>query len=73
MEFKYENIREILESDTMTVDQKIDELFRIDTYMYTDLGKESTDAERLKVTNKSKKIYKAIQKLDPIMGKELND
>lgn len=73
MEFKYENIREILESDTMTVDQKIDELFRIDTYMYTDLGKESTDAERLRVTNKSKKIYKAIQKLDPVMGKELND
>lgn len=73
MEFKYENIREILESNTMTVDQKIDELFRIDTYMYTNLGKESSAAERLKVTNKSKKIYKAIQKLDPIMGKELND
>ncbi len=73
MEFKYENIREILDSTEMTVEQKIDELFRIDTYMYTNLGKESSAAERLDVTNKSKKIYKAIRKLDPIMGKELND
>jgi hypothetical protein len=73
MEFKYKDVREILESTTKTNEQKIDDLFRIDTYMYTNLGKESTDEERLKVTKRSKRIYKAIQKLDPIMGKELND
>ena len=51
--------------------KKISELFRIDSYMYTNLGTDSTKTERDAVKRKSKYIYRAIAKIDPKIGKEM--
>lgn len=71
MEYKYEDVDKVLDFSTWTNEKKIDELFRIDSYMYTNLGIDSTKKEREDVKRKSRYIYKAIQKIDPKMGKEL--
>lgn len=71
MEYKYEDVEKVLNFSTWSDDKKIDELFRIDSYMYTNLGTDSTKKEREDVKKKSRYIYKAIQKIDPKMGKEL--
>jgi len=71
MEYKYEDVDKVVDFSTWTNEKKIDELFRIDSYMYTNLGTDSTKKEREDVKRKSKYIYRAIQKIDPKMGKEL--
>jgi len=71
MEYRYDDIDRIVNFSTWSDKKKIDELFRIDTYMYTDLGKDSSNKDREEVRKKSRYIYKAIQKIDPVMGKEL--
>ena len=64
MEYNYEDITKVLEFKTWTDKRKIDELFRIDCEMYTNLGTDSTKTEREKVKAKSKAIYKSISKID---------
>lgn len=71
MEYKYDDIDRIVNFSTWSDKKKIDELFRIDTYMYADLGKDSSNKDREEVRKKSRYIYRAIQKIDPVMGKEL--
>lgn len=71
MEREYRSIREVLGSENLTSEQKIDELFRMDSYMYTNLGKDSSDEERKVVSDRSKRIYRAIEKIDPKTGKDL--
>jgi hypothetical protein len=71
MEYRYDDIDRIVNFSTWSDKKKIDELFRIDTYMYTDLGKDSSSKDREEVIKKSRYIYRAIQKIDPVMGKEL--
>ncbi len=63
MEYKYEDVDKVLDFSTWTNEKKIDELFRIDSYMYTNLGIDSTKKEREDVKRKSRYIYKAIQKI----------
>jgi len=71
MEYKYEDVDKIVEFKSWNDEKKISELFRIDSYMYTNLGTESTKSEREAVKRKSKYIYRAISKIDPRIGKEM--
>lgn len=71
MEYEYEDIDKVLNFSTWNNNKKINELLRIDSYMYTELGLDSTEAERNRVERKSKRIYKEISKLDAIMGSML--
>tara|TARA_R100001198_G_C5241377_1_gene218801 strand:- start:3053 stop:3283 length:231 start_codon:yes stop_codon:yes gene_type:complete len=71
MEYKYSDIEKVLEFKTWSNKRKIDELFRIDCEMYTNLGTDSTKTEREKVKAKSKAIYKTVAKIDASVGKHL--
>tara|TARA_R100000541_G_scaffold15843_5_gene25321 strand:- start:4623 stop:4853 length:231 start_codon:yes stop_codon:yes gene_type:complete len=71
MEYKYNDIEKVLEFKTWTDRKKIDELFRIDCEMYTNLGTDSTKTERDEVKRKSKAIYKTVAKINPSTGKHL--
>jgi hypothetical protein len=64
-------IEEVLSNDSWDERQKKDELYRIDCKMYTNLGTDSTKAERNEVKKKSRLIYKAIQKINPHEGTQL--
>ena len=71
MEYSYDDIEKVLNFKTWNSKKKIDELFRIDSYMYTTLGVDSSDKERARVERKSKAIYREISKLDSYIGSEL--
>jgi hypothetical protein len=71
MEYSYEDVDKIVEFKSWKDEKKISELFRIDSYMYTNLGTDSTKSEREAVKRKSKYIYRAIAKIDPKIGKEM--
>jgi len=71
MEYNYEDVDKIVEFKSWKDKKKISELFRIDSYMYTNLGTDSTKSEREAVKRKSKYIYRAIAKIDPKIGKEM--
>lgn len=71
MSYGYEDIDRIIGFTTWSTRKKIDELFRIDTYMYTNLGIDSTKKEKEETRKKSKAIYRAISKINPKVGKEL--
>lgn len=64
-------IEEVLSNDSWDERQKKDELYRIDCKMYTNLGTDSTKAERNEVKKKSRMIYKAIQKINHHEGTQL--
>lgn len=63
-----ERIRKIQGYKTWSVTRKVDELLREDAYMYTNLGIDSTAAEKKKVKDMSRKIYKAISLISPLDG-----
>ncbi len=71
MEYKYEDVEKVLNFSSWNDKKKIDELFRIDCYMYTNLGIDSTEKERKDVERKSMYIYRAIKKIDPQLGDKL--
>jgi len=71
MEYTYEDVEKVLNFSTWSDKKKIDELFRIDCYMYTNLGIDSTQKERDEVEKKSRYIYRAIKKIDPQLGDKL--
>ena len=71
MEDNDEDIDKIIGFSSWSDKKKINELFRIDSYMYTALGSDSTEKERASVERKSKRIYKEISKIDPMIGSEL--
>jgi len=47
---------------------RIDKLLKMDAIQYCNLGKNSTKAEKLQVKKRSKNIYKAIAKIDLVLG-----
>lgn len=71
MEYNYDDIEKIIGFTSWSDSKKISELFRIDSFMYTNLGSDSTEKERASVERKSKRIYKEISKIDPMIGSEL--
>jgi len=66
-----EEILRIAEDYQKTVVQRINELLEIDATMYTNLGSDSTKAEKQEVKKNSRIIYKAIKDLDIATGKLL--
>ena len=65
------HIDKVLSYKTWSDRKKKDELYRVDCKMYTNLGTDSTKAERAEVKRKSRLIYKAIQKIDQHEGTQL--
>lgn len=63
-----DKIRKIQNYKTWSVKRKVDELLREDAYMYTNLGIDSSIAEKKKVKAISRKIYKAISIISPLDG-----
>ncbi|MEJ6767441.1 MAG: hypothetical protein QNK97_04465 [Gammaproteobacteria bacterium] len=71
MEYNYEDVEKVINFSSWSDRKKIEELFRIDSYMYTNLGTDSLKKERDEVRKKSRYIYRAIAKIDPKTGKGL--
>ena len=71
MSYSYSDIEKIMRYKTWSEKMKIDALLRIDADLYANLGITSTKTEKNKVKIKSKKIYRAIEKIDPKDGKLL--
>jgi len=71
MDLIKELARSVVERDYWTNKQKIDELLRMDCKMYTNLGTDSTQEERIQTRNMSKVLYEAIKQIDSNIGDEL--
>ena len=66
--YSFKDVKNILEHTTWPDKKKVDTLLQMDCSMYTNLGTDSLRSEKEEVTNKSRKIYEAIQKVDHAMG-----
>ncbi len=67
-----EQILKIAEDYQKTVQQRLDELLEADSDMYTNLGSDSTKAEKEQVKKTSRTIYRAIRdNVDESIGKQL--
>ena len=64
----YTEIDNIAEAPNLTDKQKLDELLRMDSVMYVNLGTESTQEERDEVKSRSRLIYRTIKTIDNEMG-----
>ncbi len=64
-------IQKVLGYKTWSDKKKIDSFLEYDCNMYTNLGIDSTKTEVINTKRKSKKLYKAIQKIDVEQGKKL--
>jgi hypothetical protein len=64
-------IKRIAEEYNKTIIERINQLLEMDATLYTNLGSDSTKAEKLDVKKKSRMIYKAIKDLDLETGKLL--
>ena len=63
-----ERIRKIQGYKTWSIKRKVDELLEIDAHNYTDLGIDSSKADKKAVKDISRKIYKAISVVSPMDG-----
>lgn len=67
-----ENIKEKAEQYAkdfaLSIKERTDKLLKLDCEMYTNLGSDSTKAERLEVKRNSKYIYKQIKGIDEDSG-----
>lgn len=66
-----DKVLKIAEDFNKTIVQRINELLEMDATMYTNLGSESTKADKQTVKKNSRIIYRAIRNLDPVTGKLL--
>ena len=66
-----EEILRIAEDYQKTVIERVNKLLEIDANMYTNIGSDSTKAEKLEVKKNSRIIYRAIKDLDFDTGKLL--
>ncbi len=67
MEYLFENIDDVM-AKRWCNKCKIDYLLRVDATMYTNLGIDSSQADRDRVKRKSKKIYNNVKKIDREIG-----
>ena len=63
-----ERVQKIKNYKTWSLKKKVDALLEIDAIQYTNLGIDSTSAEKKKVKTISRKIYKAISAISPLDG-----
>lgn len=68
MEYTLDGIEKILNFKTWSDKKKVDELLRIDCWLYCNLGMDSSKREKLEVRKKSRVIYVKIKKINPLMG-----
>jgi hypothetical protein len=61
-------IDKILNYKTYTDKMRVDALLEIDCNNHTNLGSDSTKAEKLEVKKMSRQIYRAIKTVDPVWG-----
>lgn len=66
-----EKVLRIAEDFNKSIKERIDELLKIDADMYTNLGSDSTKADKEQVKKNSRFIYRAIKDLDDATGKLL--
>ena len=71
MAYTIDDINKILSYTSWKDKKKIDTLLQIDADLYTNLGKESSKTQIENVKSASKKIYKAIKKVDEYQGRLL--
>ncbi len=71
MEYNIEDIDKILNFKSWSNKKKIDTLLFIDCTLYANMGKESTQTERQSTKSKTKRLYKAIGKMDESIGKQI--
>ena len=64
-------IKRIAEDYNKTIIERVNQLLEMDATLYTNLGSDSTKAEKLDVKKKSRIIYKTIKDLDLETGKLL--
>jgi len=63
-----ELVNSIIKNEKLTLKEKKDKLFEIDSIMYTKLGIDSTKTEREETKKRSRIIYKAIRDIDFYLG-----
>jgi hypothetical protein len=68
MRYGFDDIDTIVELSSWTDKQKLDELLRIDCAMYTNLGINSTQAEKELIKKRSRAIYRRIKKVNENKG-----
>ena len=66
-----EEVLRIAEDFNRSIKERIDSLLEMDANMYTNLGSDSTKAEKEDVKKKSRIIYRSIKELDPYIGSQL--
>lgn len=66
-----EKVDKIMSYTSVKKSEKIDRLLELNSDQYTNLGKDSSKTEKLKVKATSKYIYRAIRKLDDSFGRLL--
>ena len=71
MSYSADDIEKIIGLKTWSQKKKVDTLLKIDADLYCNLGIESSKTEIKKVKQLSKKIYKAINKVDKYSGRLL--
>lgn len=68
MSYNVEDIDKIVSFTSWSNKKKIDKLLEIDADLYCNLGKESTKTEIENVHRQSRRIYRAIKKIDSYQG-----
>ena len=71
MSYNINDIEKILGFTSWSKKREIDTLFEIDSDLYCNLGVESSKTEIENVKKQSRKIYKAIKKVDEYTGRLL--
>ncbi len=71
MSYNIDDIEKILGFTSWSKKRKIDTLFEIDADLYCNLGSDSSKTEIENVKKQSRKIYKAIKKVDEYTGRLL--
>jgi len=71
MSYNIDDIEKILGFTSWSKKRKIDTLFEIDADLYCNLGSDSSKTEVEKVHKQSRKIYKAIKRVDEYTGRLL--
>jgi len=71
MSYNIDDIEKILNFTSWSKKRKIDTLFEIDADLYCNLGSDSSKTEIENVKKQSRKIYKAIKKVDEYTGRLL--
>ena len=63
-----EKAEEYAKDFALSIQQRTDKLLKLDCNEYTNLGSDSTKAEKLEVKKNSKFIYKQIRGIDELSG-----